>query len=141
MDYHILSKKQTLESTSTEFLEQSAPAMSGKGCQLLVSPCSVSPSPSMIRGHQPQSVRIPMSSPQRASLSTSSGVEKVKRGGAHSFVLPSLSLRRQVLTNGKQQNMPTPSVHHPPTTAVTPTAQTGFCSSNSFSKGKNKSPK
>ncbi|KAM8742923.1 zinc finger protein GLIS3 isoform 3-T3 [Acanthopagrus schlegelii] len=108
--------------------------MSGKGCQLLVSPCSVSPSPSMIRGHQPQSVRIPMSSPQRASLSTSSGVEKVKRGGAHSFVLPSLSLRRQVLTNGKQQNMPTPSVHHPPTTAVTPTAQTGFCSSNSFFK-------
>ncbi len=127
--------------------------MSGKGCQLLVSPCSVSPSLSMVRGHQSQSIRIPMSSPQRGNLSPSSGMEKVKRGAIHSFasgkqggshvVLPTLSLRRQVLTNGKHINMPTASphqqvpTHNPPTTTVTTTIQTGLCSSNSF-KGKNK---
>ncbi|KAM7368987.1 hypothetical protein PAMP_013287 [Pampus punctatissimus] len=121
--------------------------MSGKGCQLLVSPCSVSPSLSMIRGHQSQSIRIPMSSPQRANLSPSSGMEKVKRGTIHSLasgkhneshvVLPTLSLRRQVLINGKHLTIPTPSPHqqiptlHLPTTTVTTTNQTGRCSSNS----------
>ncbi|XP_054468580.1 zinc finger protein GLIS3 [Anoplopoma fimbria] len=124
--------------------------MSGKGCQLLVSPCSVSPSLSMIRGHQSQSIRIPMSSPQRADLSCSSGMEKVKRGAVHSFasgkqseghvVLPSLSLRRQVLTNGTHLNISTatPQVptHDPTSKTVTTAIQTGRCSSNnSFQAG------
>ncbi|XP_045922154.1 zinc finger protein GLIS3 isoform X3 [Micropterus dolomieu] len=125
--------------------------MSGQGCHLLVSPCNVSPSLSMIRGQQSQSIRIPMSSPQRASLSSSSGMEKVKTGTIHSFasgiqggshvVLPTLSLRRQVLTNVKHLNMPTASLQqqvptHPPTTTVTTTIQTGLCSStNSFKAG------
>nr|XP_020474303.1 zinc finger protein GLIS3-like isoform X2 [Monopterus albus] len=116
--------------------------MSGKSCQLLVSPCSVSPSLSMIRGHQSQSIVIPMSSPQRVNLSSSSGMEKVKRGANHSLisgknsgshvVLPTLSLRRQVLTNGKQltasphQQVP---AHYPPNTTVTTTIQTGLCNS------------
>ncbi|GLD75418.1 zinc finger protein GLIS3-like protein [Lates japonicus] len=117
--------------------------MSGKSCQLLVSPCNVSPSLSMIR--------IPMSPLPRANLSPSSGMEKVKKGAVHSIasgkqsgghvVLPTLSLRRQVLTNGKHLNMPTESLqqhvpaHRPPTTTVTTTIQTGFCSSNNSFKG------
>eukprot|EP00064_Thunnus_orientalis_P009054 superscaffoldBa00001124_g9077 len=125
--------------------------MSGKGCQLLVSPCSVCPSLSVIRGHQSQSIRIPMSSPQQSNLSPSSGMEKVKRGTVHSLasgkhsenhaVLPTLSLHRQVLINGKHQTMPTPSPYqqvptlHPPTTTVTTTIQTGLCSSNNSYKG------
>ncbi|XP_074474197.1 zinc finger protein GLIS3 isoform X1 [Sebastes fasciatus] len=130
-------------------------AMSGKGCQLLVSPCSVSPSLSMIRGHQPhhQSIRMPMCSPQWSDAhGPSSGVEKVKRGTVHSFapsgnqseghvVLPTLSLRRQVLTNGKHLNISTVSpnqqvpAHHPTTKTVT--IQTGRCSSNnSFKAGR-----
>ncbi|XP_026212289.1 zinc finger protein GLIS3 isoform X2 [Anabas testudineus] len=125
--------------------------MSGKGCQLLVSPCSVSPSLSMIREHQPQSIRIPVSSPQRANLSPSSGMDKVKRRTVHSFasgkqsgshvVLPPLSLRRQVLTSGKQLTMPSTSptlqvpAPHPPTSTVTTTVQTGLSSSNNSFKG------
>ena len=128
--------------------------MSGKGCQLLVSPCSVSSSLSVIRGHQSQSIRIPVSSPQQSNLSPSSGMEKVKRGTVHSLasgkhsenhaVLPALSLHRQVLINGKHLTMPTPSQYqqvptlHPPTTTVTTTIQTGLCSSNNSFKGKNK---
>ncbi|XP_040013601.1 zinc finger protein GLIS3 isoform X2 [Xiphias gladius] len=125
--------------------------MSGKGCQLLVSPCNVSPSLSMIRGHQSQSIRIPMSPPPRANLSPPSGMEKVKTGAIHSLasgkhsgghvVLPTLSLRRQVLTNGKHLNMPTAPLQqqvptpHPPTTTVTTTIQTGLRSSNNGFKG------
>ncbi|XP_035762921.1 zinc finger protein GLIS3 [Neolamprologus brichardi] len=101
--------------------------MSGKGCQLLVSPCSVSPSLSVIRGHQSQSIRMPVSSSQQSNLSSSSGgMQKVKRGTVHSFasekqgethvMLPSLSLRRQVLTNGKHLNMPSRSPHQQPPT-------------------------
>uniref|UniRef100_A0A667YXR2 GLIS family zinc finger 3 n=1 Tax=Myripristis murdjan TaxID=586833 RepID=A0A667YXR2_9TELE len=99
--------------------------MNGKSCQLLVSPCSVSPSLNMIAGHQSPSIRIPMRtslSPQRAKISPSSGMDKVKGGAVHSIasgkqsgnpvVLPALSLRRQVLTNGKQLNMPSGSSHH-----------------------------
>ncbi|KAM9841667.1 zinc finger protein GLIS3 [Aulostomus maculatus] len=121
--------------------------MSGKGCQLLVSPCSVSPS--LLRGHESQSIRIPMSSPQH---SPSSGTEKVKRGSVHSLtsgkqsgshiVLPTLSLRRKVLTNGKHLAKPTASpyqqapAHHPTSTTATTLTQTGFCSSNnSFKAG------
>ena len=123
--------------------------MSGKGCQLLVSPCSVSPSLSMIRGHQSKSIRIPMSSPQWDNLSPSWSMDRVKRGDFHSFapgkqseshvVLPSLSLRRQVLTNGKHLNTSTASpqqqvpTHHLST--KTGTMQTGRCSSNNSFKG------
>ncbi|KAK2819164.1 hypothetical protein Q5P01_024725 [Channa striata] len=112
---------------------------------------SVSPSLSMIREHQPQSIRIPRSSPQRANLSPSLGTEKAKRGavncslsekssGSH-VPLPSLSLCRQVLTNGKQLMMPTTSPHqqgppsHPPTSAGTTTMLAGLCSSNNSFKG------
>lgn len=130
--------------------DESASDMSGKGCQLLVSPCNMSPSLSMIRGHQPQSIR--MSSPQRANHSPCSGMEKVKKRVTHSFasgkqgrshvVLPTLSLRRQVLSNGKHLSIQTQSphlqvpTHHTPTTTVTTTIQTGHCSSNNNFKGK-----
>ncbi|KAM9734579.1 zinc finger protein GLIS3 isoform 2-T2 [Menidia menidia] len=91
--------------------------MSEKGCQLLVSPCSVSPSLSMIRGHQSKSIRMPVSSPQMSSHSPSLGqMENVKKGTIHSLtslqanggqvVLPTLSLRRQVLINGKHVTGP-----------------------------------
>lgn len=129
--------------------------MSGKGCQLLVSPCNVSPSLSMIRGHQSKSIRIPMSPPQRPNVSPSSGMEKAKKGPIHSLghgkqsgsnvVLPTLSLRRQVLTTGKHVNMATAAqqqqapAHHPPTTTVTTTGQTGVGSSDSGFKGKSQS--
>ncbi|XP_032395251.1 zinc finger protein GLIS3 isoform X4 [Etheostoma spectabile] len=120
--------------------------MSGKGCQLLVSPCSVSPSLSMIRGHQSQSIRIPMSIPQRANLSPSSSMEKVKKGAMQSFgsekqsgshvVLPTLSLHRQVLTNGKHINISTASPHQQvPTYHPTSTIQMGRCSINNSFKG------
>lgn len=82
--------------------------MSGRGCQLLVSPCNVSPSMSIMGGHQ--------ASPQRASLGSCVGTDKMKKrlnssfasesqNGSH-VVLPSLCLRRQVLTNGKDLNVP-----------------------------------
>ncbi|KAK9532399.1 hypothetical protein VZT92_009781 [Zoarces viviparus] len=122
--------------------------MSGKGCQLLVSPCSVSPSLSMIRGHQSPSIRISMPSPHRADRSYSSGMEKVKTGAIHSFVsgtqsggqlvLPTLSLRRQVLTNGTHLNISTASLqvpaHHPTNKRVTTAIRTGRCSSNNSFK-------
>ncbi|XP_041667460.1 zinc finger protein GLIS3 isoform X2 [Cheilinus undulatus] len=119
--------------------------MSGQGCQLLVSP-----SLSVMRGHQSQSIRMPMASPQRASFSSSSGMGKVKKGTIHSFtsgkqgtshvVLPALSLHRQVLTNGTHPNVQTASLHkqgpaHPPTTTVTSDMQTGLCSSKNSFKG------
>lgn len=138
---------QLLESTSSWTL---ALDMSGKGCQLLVSPCNMSPSLGIIKGHQPQSIR--MSSPQWANPSPCTGMEKVRKRVTHSFasvkqgrsqvVLPTLSLRRQVLTNGKHPNMPTQSphqqvpAHHTPSTTVPTTLQTGQGSSNSSFKGK-----
>nr|XP_019937404.1 PREDICTED: zinc finger protein GLIS3-like isoform X1 [Paralichthys olivaceus] len=131
-----------------QFNCQNVSAMSGKGCQLLVSPCNVSPSMSMIAGHQ--SIQIPMSPSPRPNLSPSLGTEKAKKGDVHSLasgnqsrslvVLPTLSLRRQVLTNGKHLNMPCASpqqqepTHHPPTTTVTNTTRTKLCSSNSSFK-------
>ncbi|KAG7224039.1 hypothetical protein INR49_015296 [Caranx melampygus] len=132
-------------------LRESVSAMSGKGCQLLVSPCNVSPSLSMIRGHRSKSIRIPMSPPQRPNVSPSSGMEKAKKGSIHSLghgkqsgsnvVLPTLSLRRQVLTTGKHVNMATAPqqqqapAHHPPTTTVTTTNQIGLSSSDNSFKG------
>uniref|UniRef100_UPI0037E6FF71 zinc finger protein GLIS3 n=1 Tax=Semicossyphus pulcher TaxID=241346 RepID=UPI0037E6FF71 len=115
--------------------------MSGQSCQLLVSP-----SLSMIRGHQSQSIRMPMSSPQRDNFTPSSGVKKRavhsfasgKQDGGH-VVLPSLSLRRQVLINGKHPNVQSVSTqqqvppHHPPNTTGASAIQTRLCSSkNSF---------
>lgn len=136
-----------LESTSSWTL---ASDMSGKGCQLLVSPCNMSPSLGIIKGHQPQSIRI--SPPQWANPSPCSGMENVRKRVTHSFasvkqgrsqvVLPTLSLCRQVLTNGKHPNMPTRSphqqapAHHTPSAAVPTTVQTGQGSSHSGFKGK-----
>lgn len=131
-------------------LNKSASAMSGKGCQLLVSPCSVSPSLSTIRGHHSQSIRMPLTSPQRTNHSPSGRMNKVKIGTIHSLgsgteshvTLPTLSLRRQVLTNGKHLTIPTasphlqPQAHHHQNTAVTATTQTRLSSSNS--KGNHK---
>lgn len=156
MDFYILCKANLANCSYLKQLPHKlraivdfASAMSGKGCQLLVSPCSVSPSLSMIRGHQSQSIRIPMSFPQRADLSPSLSVEKVKRGAMQSFasekqsgshvVLPTLSLRRQVLTNGKHINISTASPHQQvPTYHPTTTIQTGRCSFNNSFKGTNK---
>ncbi|XP_061555470.1 zinc finger protein GLIS3 isoform X1 [Phycodurus eques] len=84
--------------------------MSGKGCQLLVSPCGVSQSLGKMRGHRSQAVKVPMTSPQWGGLPFS-GTDKVnggKQNGGH-VALPSLSLRRKLLTNGKQDVKPTAS--------------------------------
>ncbi|MED6272911.1 hypothetical protein CHARACLAT_001467 [Characodon lateralis] len=96
--------------------------MSEKGCQLVVSPCSVSPSLNTIRRHQSQTIGTPVSSsPQQTGFRSSIGrTEKANRGSIHSLtfrkqnedqvVLPNLSLRRKVLTYGKTgnpQQMPT----------------------------------
>lgn len=96
--------------------------MSGRGCQLLVSPCNVSPSMSMAVGHP--------ASPQRANFGPCVGTDRMKKrvngsfasesqNGSH-VVLPSLCLRRQVLTNGKDGNVLGPQVpaHQGPTVAV-----------------------
>lgn len=82
--------------------------MSSRGCQLLVSPCNVSPSMSVMGGHR--------ASPQRVSLGSRAGTDKVKKRVNGSFapeshngsqvVLPSLWLHRQVLTNGKDGSAP-----------------------------------
>ncbi|MEQ2254451.1 hypothetical protein ILYODFUR_003966 [Ilyodon furcidens] len=96
--------------------------MNEKGCQLVVSPCSVSPSLNTIRRHQSQTIGTPVSSsPQQTGFRSSIGrTEKANRGSIHSLtfrkqnedhvVLPNLSLRRKVLTYGKTgnpQQMPT----------------------------------
>ncbi|XP_024155379.1 zinc finger protein GLIS3 [Oryzias melastigma] len=95
--------------------------MSGKGCQLMVSPSRVSPPLKMTRGHQSQYIRMPAASPDLVSLGSSLGrPEEVKAGNGNSFtagkqngshvVLPALSLRRQVLINGKHLSGPTASL-------------------------------
>lgn len=114
--------------------------MSGKGCQLLVSPCSMSPSLGMIKGHQAQSVHA--SPLQRDELSPSGGVEKVKKRVLQTFgseeqarshvVLPALSLRRQVLTNGKHVNMAAECPPHQPGPSQHTPASTGHRLSNKF---------
>lgn len=117
--------------------------MSGKGCQLLVSPCNVSPSMSMIRGHQPQPFMMPVAPPQRSERS-----EKAKRGtvqsgkpsGSH-VVLPTLSLRRQVLTNAKHPtgpNAPPPQqpANHFQNTTMTTNKPSRLSPSNHSFKGK-----
>lgn len=82
--------------------------MSSRGCQLLVSPCNVSPSMSVMGGHR--------ASPQRVSLGSRASTDKVKKRVNGSFasesqngsqvVLPSLWLRRQVLTSGRDGSAP-----------------------------------
>lgn len=82
--------------------------MSGKGCQLLVSPSAVTPSLGhMVKGHQTHNTKT------SGDLSSRDSIEKVKKNIHQTFessksrshvVLPALSLRRQVLTNGKQLN-------------------------------------
>lgn len=82
--------------------------MSSRGCQLLVSPYNVSPSMSVMGGHR--------ASPQRVSLGSRAGMDKVKKRANGSFapesqngsqvVLPSLWLHRQVLTSGKDGSAP-----------------------------------
>lgn len=125
-----------------------ASTMSGKGCHILVSPCSVSPSFSMIRGHQPQSIRMSVPSPQQNERT-----EHMKRGSVPSLtsgklsgghvVLPTLSLHRQVLTNGK--HLTGPNVSHQQQTAqlsqnaiATTTKPTRLSPSNHSFKGKTK---
>ncbi|XP_077354378.1 zinc finger protein GLIS3 [Festucalex cinctus] len=81
--------------------------MSGKGCQLLVSPCGVSPSLGKMRGHRSQTVKVPVTSPQWGGLPFS-GANKVSDGGP--VALPSLSLRKKLLTNGKQDVKPAASL-------------------------------
>lgn len=94
--------------------------MSGKACQLLVSPSAVNPSLGhMIKGHQTQTAE------DGDELSSSSSMERVKKhhqtfvgnqmqSRSH-LVLPALSLRRQVLTNGKhitaESQCPVPQQH------------------------------
>uniref|UniRef100_A0A8C8DJF3 Transcription factor IIIA n=1 Tax=Oryzias sinensis TaxID=183150 RepID=A0A8C8DJF3_9TELE len=95
--------------------------MSGKGCQLMVSPSRVSPPLKMTRGHQSHYIRIPTASDDLVSLCSSLGrSEEVKTGNGNSFtagkqngshvVLPALSLRRQVLINGKHLSGSTASL-------------------------------
>lgn len=110
----------------------SAAAMSGKGCQLLVSPCAVTPSLGhMIKGHQAQTAEV------GDELSSSGSMERVKKRVHQTFVgcdrqsrshvvLPALSLRRQVLTNGKHMNVENQCP------ASTGSAQMGHCLSDTF---------
>lgn len=87
--------------------------MSGRECQLLLSPCNVSPSLSMMGAHR--------ASPQRANLGSCVGADTMKPRLNGSFasesqngsqvVLPSLCLRRQVLTSGKDGSVPGQPAH------------------------------
>lgn len=92
-----------------------------------MSPCNMSPSMSMMGGQR--------SSPQRANLGSCAGADRMNswvqrslapesQSGSH-VVLPSLCLRRQVLTNGKDRNVPAqpPLKRHPG-----PTTHAGACS-------------
>lgn len=67
--------------------------MSGRGCQLLVSPCNMSPAMSVMGGHRssPQTVTQKVNKRVHRSFASES------QNGSH-VVLPSLCLRRQVLT-------------------------------------------
>ncbi|XP_068191268.1 zinc finger protein GLIS3 isoform X2 [Antennarius striatus] len=120
--------------------------MTTKGCQLLVSPCN---SLSLIRDHKSQSIRMPMSSPHQVNLCPALGAEELKRRvtsssasgrkhGQNPAVLPTPSLHRQVLINGKHPDMFTQSsqqkasTHHSlNTTAIT----TGIYSSSYTFRG------
>lgn len=122
----------------------SAAAMSGKGCQLLVSPSAVTPSLGhMIKGHQTQTTE------DSDELSSRSSMERVKQHVHQTFVgskrqsrshlvLPALSLRRQVLTNGKHISVESQcpvSQQHSSVSAVS--AQVGHHLSETF-QGKTK---
>ncbi|XP_061656391.1 zinc finger protein GLIS3 isoform X2 [Syngnathoides biaculeatus] len=82
--------------------------MSGKGCQVLVSPCGASQSLGKTRGHRSQPVKAPVTSPRWGGLPLP-GADKVsggKRDGGR-VALPSLSLRGKLSTNGKRDVKPT----------------------------------
>ncbi|KAM4719243.1 zinc finger protein GLIS3 [Anableps anableps] len=111
--------------------------MSGKGCQLLVSPCSVSPSLNTIRGHHSQTIGIPVSSSevsQDGFRSSTSKTEKTKSRSNHPLafgkqneghvILPNLSLRRKVLTNGKHLAVPSGNPMQIPTFTLQNTTTT-----------------
>lgn len=113
--------------------------MSGKGCQLLVSPSAVTPSLGhMIKGHQVQTTGA------SDGLSSRGSMERVKKHVHQTFVdskrqsrshvvLPALSLRKQVLTNGKHINTenqcPAPQQH---SSVSTVSAQMGHHLSETF---------
>lgn len=120
--------------------------MSGKGCQLLVSPCAVTPS----LGHMIKGQQAPIGEASDGRSSPGS-VERVKKRAQQAFVgcerqsrshvvLPALSLRRQVLTNGKHVNVesqcPPPQQRSP---APTVSAQMGHCLSDTLQGKKKKS--
>lgn len=91
--------------------------MSETGCQLLISPCSLSPSLSLI---QTQSIRCPIT-PQRNNQSPNFSTDRTHKqvnvhaaafggqSGSHTL-LPSLCLRRQVLKNGRKVTVSNSSV-------------------------------
>ncbi|XP_075900963.1 zinc finger protein GLIS3 isoform X3 [Nelusetta ayraudi] len=113
--------------------------MSGKGCQLLVSPCAMTPSLGhMIKGQQAQTAEA------SDELSPRGSVVRVKKRANQTFagcerhsrshvVLPALTLRRQVLTNGKHINVesqcPAPQQRSPVSTV---SAQMGQCLSDTL---------
>lgn len=72
----------------------------------------MSPSLGMIRGHQSQVVKVPVASLPRGSFPFS-GTNKVSSGKQNGgpVTLPSLSLHRKVLTNGKRDVKPAASLY------------------------------
>ncbi|XP_019723561.1 zinc finger protein GLIS3 isoform X2 [Hippocampus comes] len=104
--------------------------MSGKGCQLLVSPCGMSPSLGKIRGHQSQVVKVPVASPPRGSFPFL-GANKVSSGKQNGgpVTLPSLSLHRKVLTNGKRDVKPATSLYQQDATIQGGSSKKGSCGS------------
>ncbi|KAK7895226.1 hypothetical protein WMY93_020551 [Mugilogobius chulae] len=67
--------------------------MSEQGCQLLISPCSLI--------NQPQSIRFPIASQRTRQTANSHKRVSGNSPGPNLSPLPPLSLRRQVLTNGR----------------------------------------
>lgn len=78
--------------------------MNGKGCNLLVSPTSMPKSLGAITGQQVSHIRVhagnSRSSLHQESPCPGSGMTRAVAPGS-TVLLPALSLRRQVLTNGK----------------------------------------
>lgn len=79
--------------------------MNGKGCNLLVSPTSMPKSLGAITGQQVPHIRVhagnSRSSSHQESPSPGSGMGTRAVAPGSTVLLPTLSLRRQVLTNGK----------------------------------------
>ncbi|XP_010893972.1 zinc finger protein GLIS3 [Esox lucius] len=119
--------------------------MNGKNCHLLVSPSGIAPSLGAITGqHNPpisMPVRTTLSPGCHTTLSPTMADSRGRGGGIHqsqippssgntsggSLLLPTLSLRRQVLTNGKQPKVlgvsqmsgqQAPTLQFPPTSVA-----------------------